>query len=49
MILQNQAQLLALQPQNSPHFLYNTLSAIQGMAYQKRLRKSAPPSPPSPT
>ncbi len=31
MILQNQAQLLALQPQNSPHFLYNTLSAIQGM------------------
>ena len=49
MILQNQAQLLALQPQNSPHFLYNTLSAIQGMACQKRLRKSAPPSPPSPT
>lgn len=32
----NQAQLLALQTQINPHFLYNTLSAIQGMAYQKK-------------
>lgn len=32
----NQAQLLALQTQINPHFLYNTLSSIQGMAYQNK-------------
>lgn len=35
-LAKNQAQLLALQTQINPHFLYNTLSAIQGMAYQKK-------------
>ena len=32
----NQARLLALQSQINPHFINNTLGAIQGMAYQKR-------------
>ncbi len=35
-LAKNQARLLALQTQINPHFLYNTLSAIQGMAYQKK-------------
>ncbi len=35
-LAKNQAQLLALQTQINPHFLYNTLSAVQGMAYQNK-------------
>ncbi len=35
-LAKNQAQLLALQTQINPHFLYNTLTTIQGMAYQKK-------------
>ena len=30
----DQAQILALQTQINPHFLYNTLNSIQGLAYQ---------------
>lgn len=36
-ISKNQAQLLALQTQINPHFLYNTLNSIKGLAYQDNM------------
>lgn len=33
-LAKDQAQLLALQTQINPHFLYNTLNSIQGLAFQ---------------
>jgi len=38
-LTKNQAQLLALRTQINPHFLYNTLNSIQGLAYQEKYKE----------
>ena len=38
-ISKNHAQILALQTQISPHFLFNTLNSIKGLAYQKKIKE----------
>lgn len=38
-LLKDQAQLQALQSQINPHFLYNTLNCIQGLACQKKYQE----------
>jgi sensor histidine kinase YesM len=40
-LLQKQAQLDAMQSQINPHFLYNTLDSIRGLAYTEGAVKSA--------
>ena len=38
-ISKNHAQILALQTQISPHFLFNTLNSIKGLAYQEKIKE----------